>query len=192
MTVCALSGGRMEAEYLEVAKRYSDGPKGRRAIDAFPEAFGNLVQAMEKTRKDILGDIFEGAIARGENGQFFTPETICQLMARMTMEAGATRVCDPCVGSGRNLLAAADVNPHAEFYGQDVDLRCVRMTTINLAFRNLYGWIIWGDSLKNEQKLILRTGFDGRGFVRSVEPEKVPEPVREVIREIPRKQLSLF
>jgi type I restriction-modification system DNA methylase subunit len=125
MTVCALSGGRMEAEYLEIAKRYSDGAKGRRAIDSFPAAFGALIDAMEKTRKDILGGIFEGAITHGENGQFFTPEPICQLMSQMTMDTDAKRVCDPCAGSGRNLLAAADVNPQAEFYGQDVDLRSV-------------------------------------------------------------------
>ena len=196
MTVCSLSGGQMEGEYLKVVERYTAGEKGKRAIDAFPLAFGALVEGMEKTRQDILGDIFEGAITFGENGQFFTPEHICKLMAQMTMDPEAKTVCDPCVGSGRNLLAAAEVNPRAEFYGQDVDLRCVRMTAINLALRNLYGWVIWGDSLRNERNLIFRTGFNGKGVIEKIVPEKLPEPVKQMMEEIhpptPGKQLTLF
>lgn len=45
------------------------------------------------------------------------------------------------------LQAAADLQPRWEFVDQDVDLRCVRMTAINLELRNLYGYVIWGDSL---------------------------------------------
>ena len=186
----------MEEDYMKLVPRYSAGEKGKRAIDAFPEAFAALVEGMEKTRKDILGDIFEGAITFGENGQFFTPEHICTLMAQITMNPEAKAVSDPAVGSGRNLLAAAEINPHAEFYGQDVDLRCVRMTAINLALRNLYGWVIWGDSLKNEKHLIYRTGFNGKGVIERIIPEKIPEPVRKIIDDmpppVPGKQLTLF
>lgn len=188
MTICALSGGRMEEEYLKTVQPYAEGEKGRRAIDAFPEAFSALVEAMEKTRSDILGDIFEGAITFGENGQFFTPEHVCKLMAQVTADGDAKTVYDPCVGSGRNLLAYADINPHATFYGTDVDHRCVKMTAINLAFRNLYGWIVWGNSLTRETHLIYRTGFDGTGFIST--PESVPEPVKEKIEEA--TQLTLF
>jgi type I restriction-modification system DNA methylase subunit len=194
MSVCALSGGKMEEEYLEVAKRYSEGDP--RPIDSFPVAFAALIESMESTRRDILGDIFEGAITHGENGQFFTPEHVCQLMAKMTMnedEAGKT-ICDPCCGSGRNLLAAADVNRRNEFVGQDVDLRCVRMTALNLSLRNLYGWVVWGDSLRMEQRLIYRTGFNGSGVIAKVDPPDVPEPVRQRIEKMPSggSQLTLF
>ena len=123
MTVCALSGGQMEEEYLSLVKQYANGEKGRRAIDAFPDAVADLIVAMTKTRKDILGDIYQGAISYGHNGQFFTPEPVCEAMARMSMGQGAERIVDACCGSGRLLLAAADVNPYAEFYGQDIDLR---------------------------------------------------------------------
>ena len=75
MTICALSGGQMEEDYLKVTGRYSDGEKGRRAIDAFSKALAALIKIMEKTRQDILGDIFQAAISRGLNGQLFTPET---------------------------------------------------------------------------------------------------------------------
>jgi hypothetical protein len=46
-------------------------------------AFGWLVDLMKETRKDILGDVFQGGITYGEGGQFFMPETITSLMGRM-------------------------------------------------------------------------------------------------------------
>ena len=155
---------------------------GKRAIDAFPEALGDLIVAMEKTRKDILGDIFQGAISYGCNGQFFTPDSVCDAMARLSMRQGAGRVIDACCGSGRLLLAAADVNPHAEFYGQDIDLRCVRMTAINLALRNLYGQVVLGDSLSNERRLVYETGFNGRGVIAKSCRSSARSPCKESSR----------
>jgi hypothetical protein len=87
-------------------------------------------------------------------------------------------VCDPCCGSGRLLLVVAERQPHWEFVGQDIDLRCVRMTAFNLAFRNRYGHVIWGDSLRDEQRLVYRTGFNGRGFLREVPLADCPPPVQ--------------
>jgi len=171
MALCSLSGGRMEEQYLQTVQRHIANQKGRRGCDSIAEAFGRLVAVIEETRKDILGDLFQGGITYGEAGQFLTSESICQLMAGMTiaeanLPAGERKtVCDPCCGSGRMLLAAGELQPHWEFIGQDIDLRCVRMTAINLALRNLYGYAIWGDSLLNTQKSAYRTGYDGVGFI---------------------------
>lgn len=182
MSVCSLSGGAMEEQYLQVVKKHTEGEQGKRGCDRLAQLFGQLVDSIEETRKDILGDLFQGAITYGEAGQFYTPETITQLMAEMTLaqaepESGESkRVLDPCCGSGRMLLSVAERNPHWEFVGQDIDLRCVRMTAINLALWNRYGYVIWGDSLREEQKLIYRTGFNGRGFVREVPLAESPRP----------------
>ena len=46
----------------------------------------------------------------------------------------------------------------ADFVGQDVDLRCTRMTAINLALRNYYGHVVCGNSLGNTASLIYETG----------------------------------
>ena len=88
-------------------------------------------------------------------------------------------VCDPACGSGRMLLAVAEIKPHWEFYGQDVDLRCVRLTALNLAFRNLYGYVTWGNSLGLEKKLVYRTGFDLQGVIREIPLQECPAPVRQ-------------
>jgi hypothetical protein len=204
MVTCSLSGGQMEDEYMALVPRYSEGKTGDRAIDYFPKAFGALIEGMEKTRQDILGDVFCGGVSFGENGQFFTPDCICQMMAQMQISPDDTgkRILDPACGSGRTLLAAADINPNNEFYGVDVDIRCVRMTAINLALRNLYGWVTWGNTLTDETWLHFRTGFNGRGVIQKVEPAAAPEKVQQIVEQPsvqaevidlgPAKQLSLF
>lgn len=203
MVTCSLSGGQMEDEYMALVPRYSEGKQGDRAIDFFPKALGALVEGMEKTRQDILGDLFQGGVTGGENGQFFTPDHLCRVMAQMTMpDKSGQRVLDPACGSGRTLLACADINRHNEFYGVDVDIRCVRMTAINLALRNLYGWVTWGDTLTNETWLHYRTGFNRRGVIEKVEPAAAPEPIKHVVKQAaeaqhevksgPTTQLSLF
>lgn len=187
MSVCALSGGQMEDKYMDTVKRHTEGKPGKRGCDSIAHAFGTLVNMMEETRKDILGDMFQGGITYGEAGQFLTPEPICQMMATMTVGeddgAGKKSVCDPCGGSGRMLLAVADLKPHWEFVGQDVDLGCVRMTAINLALRNLYGYVIWGNSLGLEKRLVYHTGFNLQGVIREIPLESCPAPVRQAASE---------
>lgn len=176
MTVCALAGGTMEAEYLAVVGKYAAGERGKRPVDQIAAMFGTLVRIMEETRSDILGDLFQGAITYGEHAQFFTPDSLCTLMAELTGDDGPAsgRVCDPCCGSGRMLLSMAKVNRNRLFVGQDADLRCVKITAINLALHNLYGYVIWGNSLTNERKAVFATGFNGKGVIRLVPREELP------------------
>jgi hypothetical protein len=194
MSVCALSGGAMEDEYLATVNKHSAGKKGSRGCDSLAHMFGELVDQMEETRgemKDVLGDLFQGAITYGEAGQFLTPEPIARLMAKINTsdfvpEEGKTpTVCDPCCGSGRMLLAIAEEHRNWEFAGQDVDLRCVRMTALNLAFRNLYGYVIHGNSLAVEARMAYRTGFNGRGFIRPIAIEDCPAPVQQSVSQSP-------
>lgn len=182
MSVCAFSGGRMEEEYLVAVQKHAHGEQGQRGCDRIAEALAQVVLIMERTRADVLGDLLQGAISHGNAGQYFTPQPVCDLMARLTIDEAEQdsqeprTVCDPCCGSGRMLLAAAKLRPHWRFVGQDIDLRCVRITALNLALNNLYGWVLWGDSLKNERRLAYRTGFDGRGFVCEAPVDECPLP----------------
>jgi hypothetical protein len=196
MSVCSLSGGRMEEQYLATVEKYCKGAKGKRGVDSLAELFGRMVAAMEYTRdniKDILGDLFVGAISYGEAGQYFSPMPICRVMARLTIddlseEAAKVKktVCDPACGSGRMLLAVAETYRHFEFIGQDIDLRCTRMTAINLALRNLYGYAVCGNSLSDEVRCVYRTGFNGLGFVR----EATVAELHQQFGEDPQKESS--
>ncbi|HBE72295.1 MAG TPA: SAM-dependent DNA methyltransferase [Planctomycetaceae bacterium] len=149
---CSLAGGTMEEEYFAVLEKgYKKGSAGNRGIDTLKEAFHALIDAMEVTRQDVLGDVFTGAISHGERGQFFTPDSVCEVMAGLGVPTERTHesrsVCDPACGSGRMLLSVAKHQPHWEFTGQDVDHRAAQMTAINLGLNGLRGWAVWQNHL---------------------------------------------
>lgn len=111
---------------------------------------------------DALGDIFMEYLSFGKNGQFFTPTPICDLMAKMTIPKEATdgnTISDPTCGSGRILLAAAKINRNFEFHGSDVDLTCVKMTAINMAYNSLTSEIHWMNALTLDHYGTFRTTF---------------------------------
>lgn len=186
MSVSALSGGQMEDQYMDAVKKHTEGEMGSRGCDAIARTFARLVIIMQETRHDVLGDLFEGAISHGESQQYLTPEPVAACMARLTTHLARkiheTRptVWDPCCGSGRLLLAAAEERPDGVFLGQDIDLRCVQMTCLNLALGNRYGYVVWGNTLEREAKRAYRTGFNGRGFIAEVPVESCPYPVNEI------------
>ncbi len=55
----------------------------------------------------------------------------------------------------------------------------MKITAINLALHNLFGNVIWGNTLVNERKLVYQTGFNGQGVIRLVKPGEMPT-LREV------------
>lgn len=167
---CSLAGQTMEEEYLAtVAKGYAKGKEGSRGIDLVARAFGTLVNAMEETKQDVLGDIFVGGITYGERGQFFTPDAVSQLLAHITTADDENEepktVCDPACGSGRILLSIAKNHPNWEFTGQDVDHRCAQMTAINLGLNGLHGWAVWQNTLTLECHRVYRIGMNLHGGV---------------------------
>lgn len=118
----------------------------------FAEMFYSWADASEGFH-DALGDLFMECISFGRNGQFFTPEEICLMMAKMTIgenpEDGKT-VVDPACGSGRTLLAGAKINRKMKFYGSDNDLICAKMTTLNLLANTLEGEVAHMNALTME------------------------------------------
>ena len=64
------------------------------------------------------------------------------------------------------------------------------MTAINLALRNLYGHVIWGNSLANERRLIYRTGLIPPGVVREIPIEECPAAVQQTANESIAERVS--
>jgi type I restriction-modification system DNA methylase subunit len=149
MSVCALSLGAMETRYLEIVGRYE-----KHEVNLLADAFAAMVLEMDNNGeglRDILGDFFMEHISHGHNGQFFTPEPICEMMARMTNPIESdSRILDCACGSGRILIAAAKVNRNASFYGADIDRTCCMMCLINFCLNGLLGEVAWMDSLSNQ------------------------------------------
>jgi hypothetical protein len=149
LVVCAFSLGKEEEKYLSVIRKYN-----KQEANLFAEALAKLVIEMTGDGAglvDVLGSFFQERINFGRNGQFFSPQPICDMMTYMTgpVKQG-NRILDPACGSGRMLLAAAKSNRNALFYGADVDENCAKMTVINLYLNCLYGEVAWMDSLSNK------------------------------------------
>jgi len=148
MVICSLSLGAKEARYHEIVRNYEKS-------DAYlmAEAFGALVKEMDNKGeglKDGFGDFYMEYLSHGQNGQFFTPEPICDMMARMLNPAGfGERVADCCCGSGRMLMAAAKINRNSLLFGADIDRTCAMMCVINLCLNGLLGEVCWMDTLMN-------------------------------------------
>ena len=190
--VCALAAETKEEEYMGMIERHKSGKQGRRGADLMPEMFADLVNAMSETDADSLGDLFLGSITYGEAGQYFTPESVTKLMAELSVDSDAQPtgdqpfyINDPACGTGRMLLEASNINPHAELVGQDIDARCVKITAINLGLRSRYGWVVCGNTLTGETQFAYRIGAffnespngTRRGVIRDVLPEETPVPV---------------
>lgn len=148
MVICSLSLGAKEDRYHEIVRNYEK-------PDAYlmAEAFGALVIEMDNKGeglKDGFGDFYMECLSHGHNGQFFTPEPICEMMVRMLNPAGFGEwVADCCCGSGRMLMAAAKVSRNSLFFGADIDRTCAMMCVINLCLNGLLGEVCWMDTLMN-------------------------------------------
>lgn len=158
MVVAAFSRGADEKRYNEAAKNYTEEER-----KMFSKALATLIQDYDsKSSKDgdwtdIIGHIFEevnSTHTASKNGQFFTPPSICNLMAEMMRDKQGENVNDPSCGSSRNLIAHSRLNPNNRFEyfytGMDLDLRCCLMSVINFLMYGIKGVIIHCDTLKLE------------------------------------------
>jgi N-6 DNA Methylase len=84
------------------------------------------------------------------------------------------RVCDPCCGSGRFLISMAKEKPKAVLYGSDIDLRCVKMTTLNMWLFDLNAFITCGNALADGWSI----GYETRhgGYIREIIPSPTEKP----------------
>ncbi|AXG72987.1 SAM-dependent DNA methyltransferase [Flavobacterium arcticum] len=130
-----------EALYFEIIKPYN-----KEELTELAKALGVLqLNVLKNPYSDILGDYFTLHITRGQNGQFFTPDPVCEFMAAIThgdKNKKGARVFDPACGSGRMLLAAAKNSPDNLFFGADNDQTCAHMATLNFFLNGLRGrWL---------------------------------------------------
>lgn len=148
-----------EREYLSIIKRYA-----KKEQQIFPELLAMLVNALgEDPEQDFLGEMFM-ALELGSHwkGQFFTPYSVCQLMASMTIqdrenqiqERGWTGIHDLCCGAGALLIAARNemvkhgLGPTQALYvAQDIDRTAALMCYLQLSLLGCAGYVVVGDSL---------------------------------------------
>ena len=125
--------------------------------------FGTLVKGVQRqldTRGwyDAFGTIYEDLIAsksrRSGSGQFFTPETVCDLMTELVYgsENMTGKVVSDCAcGSGRTLLSFNARHLGNFYVAEDVDRTCCMMTVCNFLLHGMEGEVVWHDSLCPEK-----------------------------------------
>jgi hypothetical protein len=155
-----------EDEYLATIEKY----KELEVRHEFPKAFASLIMEMEERTgsslgNDVLGDFFEIHVSNGHNGQYFTPYPICMFMASIAhtdavveteTQSEQKRILDPTCGSGRMLLASRTRHgSDNEYYGIDIDLRCVKMTALNLFLNGVWhSEVMCADALRRNDFVI--------------------------------------
>lgn len=204
-----------EKEYLQTVSSYS-----KEELNSLVEGFTCLVMILEYYAvntgpKDVLGKLMEELDLCGKDtNQFFTPEHISEFMSKILItenneeieRKGYLSVMEPCIGSGRMVLAVAETM-HSLGYNYcsqlivkaiDVDIRCVMMSYIQLSLYGIPAIIEWGDALLLEHwgrwytpTYILNKWCWREGFVETPEDAKeieylklVSEPMYAAFREI--------
>jgi type I restriction enzyme M protein len=147
---------------------------GRQNLDA--QTLGGLIDTIgtialgDKASKtqDVLGRVYEYflgqfALAEGQKGgQFYTPESIVQLLVEM-LEPYKGRVYDPCCGSGGMFVQSEKfIESHQgrlddiSVYGQESNQTTYRLCRMNLAIRGIDGsnikWNTEGSFMNNAHK----------------------------------------
>ncbi|MDE6905529.1 MAG: N-6 DNA methylase [Lachnospiraceae bacterium] len=168
-SICNAVDRRKEA-YERREKQYERSIKALGGVDIPAQMLGIITMALEEnSNQDFLGKLYMNLnLGSHWHGQFFTPYHVCELMAKMQIgdgcqaeieSKGYLSVCDPCVGAGAMLIAAATafreckVNYHTSvlFIGQDIDPVVAKMAYIQLSLLGCPGYITVGNSLTNPQ-----------------------------------------
>lgn len=139
-------------------------------LGAYARMFALLVLAAlahEDDPCDILGDIYHELRLNNEwNGQFFTPDNICRMMAQIVNPVdesddkdGPVTINEPTCGSGTMIIGAVwamkrrnfDFQRKSFFVAQDIDIRCVWMAYIQLSLYRIPAVVIHGNTLSMEE-----------------------------------------
>lgn len=153
-----------EDRYLRIASQYKPEELGQ-----VTSLLGMLTLELEEAMSDVLGPVYhELELHNKWAGQFFSPYSICQMMAKMTVgtsdphglivDRGYLTACEPCAGSGAMVIALAEeLRAQGINYQQslhvtacDIDLKCVHMTYLQLSLLNVPAVVLHTNSLGSE------------------------------------------
>ena len=165
-----------EEQYKQIMNGYK--PKERELIvEIFSKIFALLTSVTYDNGKfdDYLGELFMRCNQGNKNtGQFFTPYHISHFMAGAaltnadveTEAKNIISICDPCSGGGGMLMAALDVLKndykvnyayHCFIEADDIDIRCVHMTYLQLALAGVPAIVCHQNTLTKELWSVWKT-----------------------------------
>lgn len=165
---CGNEAPNLFNEADELKATYSD------SLDAFREMLNAVVESLERNPdQDMLGSVYmELGISSKDKGQFFTPYNLARASAEVALgrvdaaisEKAYVTVNDPAAGGGAMLIGAFNVlrergfNPQTQawFEAQDLSMDTAMMCYVQMALLGMAGRVIIGDTLRMQQRLVLR------------------------------------
>ncbi len=151
----------LEKEYMTIQAKYS-----KDEVKAFGRLLGMLVELLQDEPKDVLGQLYmELEIGNSKAGQFFTPDSVSVMMAKMLYgdkitlpDCGFITMSEPASGAGGMVLAFVKeltnqkLDPARTFWVQciDIDRTVALMCYIQLSLWNVPAQIIVGNTLSME------------------------------------------
>ena len=143
-------------------------PENEDYINLVSRLCGMVAEEMEMGNAfDLFGQLYEQMFLlkskASSNGQFFTPYSLCKLMADITdagleedeSDGGMVRVNDPACGSARTLLAHFMAKTSKDHYlagkyfyeAADIDLPTCKMAACNMMIHGMQGKVVCQDQL---------------------------------------------
>jgi len=152
---------KLEQEYLETIGRYK-----QQDAEAFCKLLALLIELLEVEPSDVLGQLYmELELGNKNTGQFFTPPSVSELMARVLhgdavekAKTGFVTLSEPACGAGGMILAFVKVmlehrlNPATGLWVQaiDIDRTAAFMCYLQLTLWNVPAQVVVGNALTLE------------------------------------------
>lgn len=149
-------------------ERYAEAIKRLGGVEVPSKLFAIVVMALERNPdQDFLGQIYmELNLGSRWHGQFFTPYSVCQLMARVSIPDETlleevdrrhyVTVNDPACGAGATLIAAVSRfrelkidQLHFLIAANDIDTVAAQMCYIQLSLLGAAGWVAIANTLSD-------------------------------------------
>ncbi len=125
------------------------------------EDLGGLDLRLESVgHMDVIGDVYEyliekfAATAGKKAGEFYTPATVSETLARLVAPRPGDRICDPTCGSGSLLIRAGKQVGSDDYalYGQEMNGSTWALCKMNMFLHGVdAARIEWEDTLRHPQ-----------------------------------------
>lgn len=151
----------LEAEYMEIINKYS-----KEEALLFSKLLGIVIDLLEDEPKDVLGELYmELNLGNAKTGQFFTPNSVSELMAKISYDDDLKELkkpfitlSEPACGAGGMVLAFTKVmlshnhNPAERLWVQciDIDRIAALICYIQLSLWNIPAQVYVGNTLTLE------------------------------------------
>ena len=159
-----------EARYMDTIGRYE--PK---EVQLFPKLLGMVTEALEVEFQDFLGQMFmDLEMGNKWRGQFFTPYSVCKMMAQMSFlnpdefnDGKIVTLNEPACGGGAMVIASCECLRDAginfqdqlRVIAQDVDITSAHMCFIQLSLIGCQAHVVVGNTLALECRDVYVTPF---------------------------------